>query len=573
MALERLTRPIAYAWVVLLALVMVGPALWPGFALSYDLVFTPRQDLLAGSIGLGGGLPRAVPQDAIVALATMIVPGALVEKAVLLAIPIIVGTGMLALLRTTAAGVVAATFAIVNPFVAQRLVIGHWGFLLAYALIPWALVIARRLRREGQSWDGLRLLLVVAAGSLTPSGSLLIAAVAVPVALLPGSAYPIGKRLALVAAVCATWLPWLLPALIHPLGVAADPDGTRVFALRSDAPGGIWLTALTGGGIWNADVVAASRGTALTWVLAIAVIGLAAAGAHRLISTQGRAVIGWWGSVAVLGLVAALASSVAPGAWASVVDAVPGAGLARDAHKLLAPSVLLLAAAAGEGARRLAGSAPDRAARALIVVALAIVPLATQPDALVGVGGRLAAVEYPDDWGVVRHTLQEDTRTGDVASFPWTAFRRFDWNQGRTVLDPAPRWMPRPTVVADNLLVATPDGPADVAGDDPRAAAVATALAAQRPMVEVLPRLGVGWVLLAKGTPGPVPDLEGWEVVVEGEDLALYAAPVPVEGPPTPDGLVLVALVDAALLIGLLAGLAALGFRRVRVRGPSRLVP
>jgi hypothetical protein len=235
--------------------------------------------------------------------------------------------------------------------------------------------------------------------------------------------------------------------------------------------------------------------------------------------------------------------------------------------------VLLLAAAAGEGARRLAGLTPDRAARVVVVMALAIVPLAAQPDALVGVGGRLAAVEYPVDWSTVRQTLQEDARPGDVASFPWTAFRRFEWNRGRTVLDPAPRWLPRTTVVADNLLVATPDGPADVAGDDPRAEAIAVALATQRPMIDVLPPLGVGWVLLAKGTPGPVPDLDGWEIVVEGEDLALFAAPVPAKPSPAPEGLVLVAIVDAVLLIGLLTGLAALGFRRVRVRRPARLVP
>jgi len=573
MADRRLTRSIAYAWVVLLSLVILGPALLPGFALSYDLVFTPRQDLLPGSMGLGSGLPRAVPQDAVVALLETVVPGALLEKLVLLLIPIVAGTGMLALLRGTAAGVIAATFAIANPFVAQRLVIGHWGFLLAYALVPWALLVARRLRENGDPWGGLRLLLIVAAGSLTPSGSLMLAAVGAPVAILPGSAYPSRLRAALAAGVAATWLPWLLPALLHPNGTAADPDGTAVFALRADAPGGALLSALTGGGIWNAEVVSASRGTALTWVLTVAVLGLAAAGAKRLMRTQGRVLFVWWGSVAVLGLLAALASTALPVTWSTVIEAVPGAGLARDAHKLLAPWALILAAAAGEGGARLASAARDRASRIVIVIALAIIPIACQPDMLLGVGGRLESVEYPADWATVREVLETSERPGDVASFPWTAFRRFDWNPGRTVLDPAPRWLPRTVVVADTLTVSTPKGLVDISGEDARARVIAEAVTSGQPLTEVLPSLGIGWVLVAKDTPGQTGDLDGWISVVDGPDLALYAAPDPVGDRGAPENLNLVAGVDVAVLGGLVAGLLALGFRRVRVRRSDRLVP
>ena len=77
MASHRVSRGLAYAWVVLLSLLVTWPVLLPGFALSYDLVFTPRQDLLPGFLGLGGGLPRAVPQDAVVALIEVVVSGAI----------------------------------------------------------------------------------------------------------------------------------------------------------------------------------------------------------------------------------------------------------------------------------------------------------------------------------------------------------------------------------------------------------------------------------------------------------------------------------------------------------------
>ena len=572
MTATRVTRALAYAWIVLLSLLVLGPALLPGFALSYDLVFTPRQELLPGSIGVGSGLPRAVPQDAVVALVETVVPGMVLEKFVLLAIPLLAGTGMLRLLRGTAAGVIGATLAIANPFVAQRLVMGHWGLLLAYALVPWALVLALRLRAQGDPWDGLRLLLVVAAGSLTPSGSLLLSLVAVPPALLPHSRYALRSRVLLGAAALATWLPWLLPALLHPGGATADPDGTRVFALRPDAPGGAVVSALTGGGIWNAEAALPSRGTPLTWVFGVFVLALGIAGATTLVRWLGRGVVGWWAGVAALGLLASLASVVMPGVWAALLDGVPGGGLARDAQKLLAPWMLLLAASAGAGAGRLIGHVRERSAGIVALVALAILPLACQPDLLWGAGGRLAAVDYPDDWAVARALVSDSPRPGDVVSFPWTAFRRFDWNAGRTVLDPAPRWLTRTTVVSDELVIDTSAGLVTVDGDDPRAQAIGRALTRGEQVGPVLTDLGVGWALVAKGTPGPVPDLAGWEMLLDGPDLSLYAAP---RGAMTeaPSDTRLVAAVDLAVGAALLVGLGMLLIRRVRARGPRPLVP
>ena len=58
-----------------LAAVVLGPALGPGYALVGDPVFVPDQVLLPWMAGLGGGLPRAVPQDAVLAVLTGPVPG------------------------------------------------------------------------------------------------------------------------------------------------------------------------------------------------------------------------------------------------------------------------------------------------------------------------------------------------------------------------------------------------------------------------------------------------------------------------------------------------------------------
>jgi hypothetical protein len=140
------------------------------------------------------------------------------------------------------------------------------------------------------------------------------------------------------------------------------------------------------------------------------------------------------------------------------------------------------------------------------------------------------------------------------------------------VLDPAPRWLPRTTVVSDDLAIETADGLVIVAGDDPRARAITAVLAEGDSVARELPSLGVGWALVAKGTPGPIPELQGWDRVFDGPDLALYAAPAGSVIASRPDARG-VAAVDLAVLGALLAGWGAIVIRRVRARGARPLVP
>src|SRR4029453_11632920 len=66
-ALSRLARFVVPVWAVALAVLMLGPALGPGYLLSYDMVWVPDLALRSDFLGLGSALPRAVPSDAVVA--------------------------------------------------------------------------------------------------------------------------------------------------------------------------------------------------------------------------------------------------------------------------------------------------------------------------------------------------------------------------------------------------------------------------------------------------------------------------------------------------------------------------
>jgi hypothetical protein len=90
-----LARPAA--WPALaglgLGLLALGPGLGPGYLLSYDMVFVPRMAFSAALIGLTGGPPRAVPSDAVVAVASLAVPADILQKLILLLIFVLACSG------------------------------------------------------------------------------------------------------------------------------------------------------------------------------------------------------------------------------------------------------------------------------------------------------------------------------------------------------------------------------------------------------------------------------------------------------------------------------------------------
>src|SRR4051794_38427789 len=134
------------------ATIMATVLLWPltrsGYLLGHDMVFTPRQPLGLASIGVSSASPRAVPLDALVALAERLVDGAVVGRLALLLPVVAAAIGAAKLLDTTSlpARLAASAAAVWNPFVVERLALGQWALIWAYAALPWIVVAVSRGR-------------------------------------------------------------------------------------------------------------------------------------------------------------------------------------------------------------------------------------------------------------------------------------------------------------------------------------------------------------------------------------------------------------------------------------------
>ena len=145
------------AYALALALVVTAPLLAPGYLLLRDAVSTPRSYLSDAALGLSEAAPRALPQDFAVALASHVLDGGVVVKALLMAGLWLAGWGAarLAAALVPEAGVagqcVAVTIAIWNPYVAERLLQGHWSLLVGYGCLPWVATAMLRLRTSSSA--------------------------------------------------------------------------------------------------------------------------------------------------------------------------------------------------------------------------------------------------------------------------------------------------------------------------------------------------------------------------------------------------------------------------------------
>lgn len=557
--MARAQRLLLGFWPLVLAVVMLAPMRHPGHLLSRDLVFVPHQPLTDAAIGLGGAAPRAVPLDAVVAVATTVVDGGVLGRILLLLTLSLAGWGMLRLTAGlgTTARLAASGFAVWNPFVVERMTLGQWALVLGYAVLPWVLASAARHRRTGSRRAFAAAALWGALASLTPTGGLFALA-----GTVAGGASRRWRSWALVLVVALEQLPWVVPSLVGGGARTSDPAGVSVFAPGSDSSGHPALALLGLGGIWDGLSVPESRHTPLA-VVAIVLVALSAVvGVRR-----------WWASdpdlaprvtvLGVAGLLLALALTTGPGQdlLRHAITSLPGVGLLRDGQKLLAPFVLLVAC--------LFGGAVDVVARALrrhgdevvalVGLVLVLVPIALVPDGAGTVWRTVQPVRFPEVLDRVASTVDEGPADQALATLPWRAYRNFSWGTGDPSSDPLVRMVDRPVVTSDDLAV----GERVVHGESALAARVGDALARGR-AADVLPSLGIGWIVVYADDPaaGDV-DVSGLSRVFATPELSLYAVPgaAAVPEPDTwrrvvvvgADVLVLVMLIAVAV-VGALAG-------------------
>lgn len=308
----QLKQTLLWAWATLLLASLLWPLAAPGELLLRDMAVIDSPAMSVNAVGFGDLPARNVPQDGVLALLGVL-PVSWLVRVVLCVAGL---AGAYGAMRLGRAQFFAVTLAIYNPFVIERLLQGQWSLVMAAWLLP--LIIALR---EHPRWQ----IVALWAASLTPTGAVVATIVAVAASK---------SRMRTACFGVATWLPWLVPALLS----TPTSGGAAAFVVRAEAHATTVGTVLGLGGIWNADAVPASResGFALVGVFLFALLITGIRNCPRPLLVLG-----------VLGLVACLGSWLLPEVFSWVITQIPGAGLFRDSHKLVMfaiPAYLAMAA-------------------------------------------------------------------------------------------------------------------------------------------------------------------------------------------------------------------------------------
>ncbi|GAB7066849.1 hypothetical protein [Mycolicibacterium hodleri] len=480
------------AYSLALTLAITAPLLAPGYLLLRDAVSTPRAYLTDAALGLSEAAPRALPQDFFVAVASHVVDGGIVVKVLLIAGLWLSGWGAarLADVVVPAAGLggqfVAATLAVWNPYVAERLLQGHWSLLVGYGCLPWVAAAVLRLRSgDSTSWA---VLFWIAFAGLTPTGLMLAATVALATCAAPGAGR--SRRwcaaISLGAAVLGA-LPWLVAPMVSGSLSSSQAAGVTEFAARAE-PGLGTLGSLAGlGGIWNGQAVPSTRMTLFALLATAVLLAVVAVGLPTAVRRPGaRPLL----VLAVVAVVAPALMATGPGLATveAIVRAVPGLGVLRDAQKWVALALPGYAVAGASAVVTVARRVPKGATAAVCCLAL----LAVLPDLAWGVGGKVTSVRYPAGWAAAAAVVNADPRP--VAVLPQMSMRHFPWAGSAPVLDPLPRWVSAEVLTSGDLNI----GGRTVPGEGTRAREIER-LVQSRAGVDELAAAGVGWVVVEGG--------------------------------------------------------------------------
>jgi len=439
----------------LVALAVVAP--WIGTKPVYllDWVVGPGTPVLPRpAFGLDGGITANLPRLVGAALLERLLGGVGTWLLVALAFPL--AAVSLARLASFAgigrAGrLCGALLYCVNPWVLDRVAVGHLGLLLGYALFPAFVLVV--LRDGFTSWRP-----AVKAGlllALLMGLSLHLVWIALPVMALNWLAQDRswrGVRGSGVALACAGLCSAYL--LVGPLAAGRThdvPGSADLVAYQSTGDGLVELLAnlVSLQGFWRPLPGEPARLIPAWPLICAGLLLVAVRGYASVTPSPGRAslvsrVVGLAG---VAGLVLALGARGPLGdVFRAAYDHLPGFRVMREPQKFLALVALAYALGFGWGTDRLLRGL-EAWHRRMGALALGALLLAFSPGLFWGVGGSIKPSAIPASWGQADRAMGDRDHT--VLVLPWHLYLSFPFSQGRVIANPAPEVFDRLVVSGD----------------------------------------------------------------------------------------------------------------------------
>jgi hypothetical protein len=534
---------------VVIALGVCAPLLGGGRVFLLDWSLGPHVAVAnPGTLGLNGGVTAGIVSSVVVAMFNHPLGGAATWLPILVFFPIAaVGAGRLAG-RLRWSRLAAGTLYAVNPFVFNRLYVGHLPLLIGYALLPFATAaVLRSLSAPASRWPVPALWWAVLT-ALSPHFAWIfgVVVVGVVVVAVSTSQHPIRRVVGWFAAVVGAFalmstyilLPHTTTGLLTQIGRVS----LALYRTSGDPHLGLFANVLALYGFWRLGPGPELPKNVISgWPFLILAIVLIAAfgawhavrkgeprgnriptespsedrtsqpGAEREISTHEDFITGISPQVDQRRLAFLLLFVGVAGFFLALGDQGPTGGLflwtyehvpffavMREPQKFLMLLALAYAVFFGWGVERMSQvSVSPRRVGAIATAAIigVILPLGYTPNIFGGLAGQITSTSLPSTYQ--RADALMATGSGNILALPWHLYMEYPFTNGRVVANVAPSSFRRNVISGDNVE----SGGVETQSTSPRSAYLQQ-LFANGPITNVfgalVAPLGVQYVVLAK---------------------------------------------------------------------------
>lgn len=445
---------IPYAAAVLVAVVVVLPWTSKGWLLLLDWAVGPHLSIPRSFWGLDNGLQAGMPLALLIVGLTSVISTAMLSWLVIAGALVAAGMGAARLSGDSAlARIGAGTLYAVNPLVFDRIFAGHVGYLLAYALLPIAVLSIVRWRGI-VSWRGMRPALWIALlTAITPhffwiGGAVLLSNLVTSrrrKRVLAWTASVVGATVVMSAYL-------VVPSAGRSAAVPVGEADLTAYRTRADPSLGLAVNVAGLYGFWRPEPKLPKKDLA-GWPLFLGgIVLLAGSGlsrARRSGSEASRHLFGVLAVSGVLGFFLALGDQGPTGpAFRLLFDHLPGFAVMREPQKFVALLALAYAVGFGWALDDMARRARERKTF-LAVGALAVgLPVLYTPTLFFGLAGRVESSRYPDSWSAADQVMGEGP--GKVLFLPWHQYLALPFT-GRIVANPADGAFRRDAIEGDNV--------------------------------------------------------------------------------------------------------------------------
>lgn len=446
------------------------PLFRPGFLWLLDWVPGGHGAVLPPSaFGLNGGLTTGLPFFVVVNAIARVLGGPGTWLPLFAFFPLACwGMGRL-VGGPVARRLAAASLFSLNPFVFQRIFVGHVALLLGYVLLPLGVISLRRYLVGRPWWAVAPALWWAVMTAMSPHFvwifgvlvlfSFLFAGLEVRAWLVKAAA--VGASFTLLNSYI--FFAHSATSLTAQVGTSAD---LGLYRTTSDPTFGLIGNVLGLYGFWRTGPgPTLPKSTVTGWpILMLAILAVVAVGAVLVTRTGGDSegresdarrtalVLGLSG---LAGLFLAMGSQGPSGAlfrWAYAH--LPFFNIMREPQKFLMLTALAYAWFFGWGAEWLVKTVPSvktsrRQLRAIAPVALAVLlPLAYTPTIFWGLAGQISVVRAPTSWTEADHVM--GSGPGQLLFLPWHLYLSFPFT-GRVTANPGSAVFTRSVISGDNL--------------------------------------------------------------------------------------------------------------------------